>query len=367
MEEASPTDKWIQKVANDFWQTQDPDKNLRIPLGKVKESLLQSPEADRLPNGLVIQLLQKADENADGLLDYEEFMTFSSSASKHPRGRDTFSRAALTVLPRNERSLEKRTYLQQYSCCPPPVFMILTTLVEVGVFIYYMIDMNKTMEANRPAPIYSPLIYNPKRRYEAWRYMTYALIHSGYMHLINNIVVQLLLGLALELVHGWWRVGLIYLSGVLFGSLANSIAAPRTYLAGASGGVYSVEYAHIGNLLLNWSQMEFKWLQLTIVLIFSISDLSFALWDTYGRPDGTQSATGHMAHLGGAVAGITVGIYILRNLETKKWEKYLWWVAFVLFLVLVLAGVILNATLQDYFPEDDWENINQARVDYFQG
>lgn len=69
------------------------------------------------------------------------------------------------------------------------------------------------------------------------------------MHLVNNLVVQMVLGLLLEMVHGW-RIILIYLAGVAAGALANSLYLPTYYLAGASGGVYAVEYAHLSNVIL---------------------------------------------------------------------------------------------------------------------
>lgn len=69
------------------------------------------------------------------------------------------------------------------------------------------------------------------------------------MHLVNNILVQLMLGVLLEMVHRW-RIILIYLAGVAAGALANSLYMPSYYLAGASGGVYAVEYAHLSNLIL---------------------------------------------------------------------------------------------------------------------
>uniref|UniRef100_A0A0P4W966 Peptidase S54 rhomboid domain-containing protein n=1 Tax=Scylla olivacea TaxID=85551 RepID=A0A0P4W966_SCYOL len=172
-----------------------------------------------------------------------------------------------------------------------------------------------------------------------------------YMHLTMNLVMQTILGLLLELVHGWWRVGLIYMSGVLAGSLSQSLAMPRAYLAGASGGVYAIVYAHLGNLLLNWSEMEFRWLQLVLCLGLSVGDVSMALWDTFGSS--TPSNTGHLAHLGGAVAGVLVGIYILRNLKKRRWEKYCWWVALVLYFILIGTGIILNASLPDYFPPSE--------------
>ena len=58
----------------------------------------------------------------------------------------------------------------------------------------------------------------------------------------NNItyfsVIQLVLGIPLEMVHGWWRVGGVYLSGVMAGSLWTNVVKPDKFLSGASGGVY---------------------------------------------------------------------------------------------------------------------------------
>ncbi|XP_068248953.1 rhomboid-related protein 2-like isoform X2 [Palaemon carinicauda] len=365
MESMSPIPKWILVKAHEFWNRQDYKHDKKIPMQQIKESLLLTKESDRLPNALVIELLQKADANEDGYLDYDEYMKFAETASSHSKGRDTFSRAAMTMIPRNERTVNKRTYFQNYSCCPPPFFMVLATFVEIGVFVYYMVDMAKPMLAAGPAPIYSPLIFNPERRYECWRYLSYALIHSGYMHLINNLVVQFILGIILEVVHGWWRIGIIYLSGVLFGSLAQSISDPTSYLAGASAGVFSVEYAHLGNILMNWSQMEFRWIQLVIIIVLSCSDVGFAIWDIYFN--GNKTKTGHAAHLGGAIAGMTVGTYILRNFEKKKWERYCWWTSLVIYLILISIGIILSIALPvpEYFPENDNATIGQARIDYF--
>ena len=47
---------------------------------------------------------------------------------------------------------------------------------------------------------------------------------------------------------------LIYLTGVLAGSLAVSIADPSVYLAGASGGVYALIAAHLATMLLNFRE-----------------------------------------------------------------------------------------------------------------
>jgi hypothetical protein len=69
-------------------------------------------------------------------------------------------------------------------------------------------------------------------------------------HLVVNLLVQVLLGLPLELVHRWWRVLIVYMAGVVAGSLGTSVCSPYTLLAGASGGVYALLLAHIATIIL---------------------------------------------------------------------------------------------------------------------
>jgi rhomboid-related protein 1/2/3 len=69
-------------------------------------------------------------------------------------------------------------------------------------------------------------------------------------HLVVNLLVQILLGIPLEMVHHWWRVLIIYMAGVVAGSLGTSVTDPYTRLAGASGGVYAVLMAHIATIIL---------------------------------------------------------------------------------------------------------------------
>ncbi len=114
-------------------------------------------------------------------------------------------------------------YVEAYDCKPPPIFIPLITLAQITVFIYYAIIHSlddipfNDVTMNSGAPLNSPLIYLPTRRYEAWRFVSYMLIHNGYIHLTFNCILQLALGTLLELVHKFWRVGIVYLLGVLAG------------------------------------------------------------------------------------------------------------------------------------------------------
>ena len=41
-------------------------------------------------------------------------------------------------MPRNEEREEKLDYLAQYSCRPPPLFLISLTLGQLAVFVYHV-------------------------------------------------------------------------------------------------------------------------------------------------------------------------------------------------------------------------------------
>ena len=63
------------------------------------------------------------------------------------------------------------------------------------------------------------------------------------MHILNPIL-QVLIGITLEMEQQGWigslRVLAVYLSGVIAGSLGASLSQPTAFLAGASGGVYAL-------------------------------------------------------------------------------------------------------------------------------
>ncbi|CAL8122396.1 unnamed protein product [Orchesella dallaii] len=252
-----------------------------------------------------------------------------------------------------EEEDEDLMYNDFYNCMPPPIFMFCITMAELGFFIYHtrrLINDPKHGYVGKygPAPLDSRLIYDPRRRYEVWRYFTYAMVHSGYMHIINNVVVQIVLGVLLELVHKWWRVLAIYLAGVLAGSLATSISDPYNYLAGASAGVYALIAAHLSTVILNWNEMEYPWLRVLLFVAFLIHDAGTAFYITFVT--GEKTNVGYACHLGGAVAGLLVGIHVLKNLQWTKWEEILWYTSVVICIVLFGFAVLWNILRADLFP-----------------
>ena len=91
-------------------------------------------------------------------------------------------------------------------------------------------------------------------------------------------LLQLALGLPLEMVHRWWRIMLIYLTGVMAGSLTVAVADPSVFLAGASGGVYALITAHLANVIFNWQEMEFPAVRLLGFILIAGVDTGVAVY-----------------------------------------------------------------------------------------
>ena len=119
-------------------------------------------------------------------------------------------------------------------------FMPLVTLIETIIFTYHCIHLSTehglTISWDGPVPYCSVLIYDPYKRYQVWRYITYMFVHIGVLHYIFNMIMQLLVGVFLEMEQEDWkgsfRVMAVYFSGVIAGSLGTSIVNPNTYVAG---------------------------------------------------------------------------------------------------------------------------------------
>ncbi|KAL5017963.1 hypothetical protein ScPMuIL_003685 [Solemya velum] len=235
---------------------------------------------------------------------------------------------------------DRQYYADRYTCCPPPLFVPAITLVEVGCFIYYCLEAH-TISANGPVPVSSLFIYRPDRRIELWRFIMYMFIHAGWVHLFFNMLVQIVVGIPLEMVHGSCRIAAVYMAGVLAGSLGTSVFDVNAFLVGASGGVYALLAAHLANILLNYSHMQLGILKLSAILLIASADVGFAIWDRYSNKDASPPV-GYTAHLMGALAGLTIGLVVLKNFEQKLHEQYMWWIALAVYLGCTVFAVFWN-------------------------
>lgn len=60
------------------------------------------------------------------------------------------------------------------------------------------------------------------------------------------------------MVHGEWRVTILYLLGGLAGSLGSSVFDPNANVVGASGAVYALLGGHVANVIQNFAEVIFS-------------------------------------------------------------------------------------------------------------
>lgn len=91
-------------------------------------------------------------------------------------------------------------------------------------------------------------------------------------------------------------------------------------------------------------------IQLAIFLIIALADIGQAVYNRYVLD--INEHIGYAAHLAGAVAGLLVGIFILRNLEESKVEKIVKYTAIAAYIILMAVAIIWNAAYKSYFPAE---------------
>ncbi|XP_012224628.1 rhomboid-related protein 2 isoform X3 [Linepithema humile] len=338
-----------------IFEKYDLDGDGKISLQELK-AMIRGPDfSNDIPAGVVRTIMRKADLDESGYLEYPEFIAMIHRKDMQGIFGHLVQRYVHSVIPqRPTRALRQTSvgssdypdglYEDEYSCRPPAIAMIIISLIEIILFIYDVIQ-HKSLSVEGPAA--TLFIYNPHKRYQAWRYLTYMFVHVGIFHLVVNLLVQILLGIPLEMVHKWWRVLMIYIAGVVAGSLGTSVSDPTVYLAGASGGVYALITAHVATIIMNWSQMEFAVLQLLVFLVITSVDVGQAVYNRYVLD--TNDQIGYVAHLAGAIAGLLVGINVLRNLEVQTWEKVVWWASMFTYTGLMTAAILWNILYTSYY------------------
>ena len=169
------------------------------------------------------------------------------------------------------------------------------------------------------------------------------------------LLVQLALGILMEMVHGSIRIGLIYLSGVFAGSLSSFVFNPQVNLLGGSGGCYSLIGAQLATVILNWHEDHaivfrrfrthktakilhgklIRNLKLFGLVIFMICDVIVFYYKS-------NSDISYVAHAFGFISGFFIAFFITRDRIETTWEKYSKIILAVMFAILFFIGVLWN-------------------------
>ena len=244
-------------------------------------------------------------------------------------------------------------YADHYHCWSVPIFTASITAIQIGLFSYYCIG--DLVLGLKEGLVESLLIYRGDKRLQAWRFLTYCALHADWTHLVFNILVQLVVGISLEMVHGSTRLACLYLAGVVAGSLGTSVFSPHVYLVGASGGVYGLLAAHLANVQVNYSTMQYGFMRLIGIILVAVADVGFAVYDYY---TGSRSdiPVSYISHITGALAGLSLGFVVLKKFQEKPLKHhFLWWVALGTFTACLVFAATFN--LLHTFP---YQGIGEA-------
>ena len=146
--------------------------------------------------------------------------------------------------------------------------------------------------------------------------MTYSVLHD-LEHLIGSLVLQLVLSILLELIFKW-RICIVFLVGIVSGSLASSVFDPFMKLLGSSGGSYALIGAYIILFLRRFREFPrpVRFVNGAIVLslvVYVCVDFGYA----YSRKHYGTTNISDVAHIAGMVTGFTVGYATLWNWRSK--------------------------------------------------
>lgn len=77
------------------------------------------------------------------------------------------------------------------------------------------------------------------------------------------------------------------------------------------------------------------------MFVSASADVGFAIWDRYTN-NNIGPPVGYVSHLMGALAGLTIGLLVLKNFEQKLHSQVMWWVALGVYSICTLFAILWN-------------------------
>jgi len=173
-------------------------------------------------------------------------------------------------------------------------------------------------------------------RAEIWRWWTYQFTHIGLTHLGMNCLMNVILGIPLEKLHGTLKMAVMYNIGVFGGACCYFVTDARHFIVGMSGGCYALIGIHLAYTIINWHQKKYRKLIVAFLIFLFVVDLV----NYYGATkNDNETKVSHSAHAGGYIAGLLIGIVLGENLHVKEWETHLKRIALILGLVFCVFSL----------------------------
>ena len=143
---------------------------------------------------------------------------------------------------------------------------------------------------------------------QGYRLLTSLFLHAGIIHLILNLIAQVILGSQIERTAGWFRIMLIYVTSGIGGNLISSVFVPYYPTSGSGSSVYGL----LGVVLVEFLQSYQVVLHPGIELLKLLSVLFLSLFI------GTLPYLDNFAHIGGFIFGVLSAYLFLPYITFGK-------------------------------------------------
>jgi membrane associated rhomboid family serine protease len=165
-------------------------------------------------------------------------------------------------------------------------------------------------------PIYLSIEYSP----QLYTLFTSMFIHSGFAHIIGNMLVFFFIGMSFEQRIGWKKFIIIYLLSGICGTITHSLLNINSSipLVGASGAIFGImgafAYSYPRDKVIMPIPVGFFMILRRIRVIYAV--LIFAAIETIIVFFNIQDTTAHFAHLGGLIGGVILAAILIGKNKT---------------------------------------------------
>lgn len=202
---------------------------------------------------------------------------------------------------RRKRKDAKSTLIKLCQCCPWTVPWSLLVVSAIQICTYFFNN----------ARFYQLLIFNPVLQHEIWRFVTYTFLHANAVHLMLNVIIQIIVAFPLETEQGHRSVLVVYFSGVIAGGMGASVFDP-THMVGASAGVYCLLISHVPHIVMNFQSLSHRYFRIMAVLVLCVSDVIYSIRHCMTKGN-LQPRIGVPAHVSGAICGLLIGFIVYQG------------------------------------------------------
>nr|XP_029719930.1 protein rhomboid [Aedes albopictus]XP_029719931.1 protein rhomboid [Aedes albopictus] len=342
-------DAWCEneRTKQDATQGEDPSEPF-IAKDSESETSVESDQLCKKPNARIysidVEQSVPTTECSDkkiraSVLSSSECSTSSNtSASEESKQGSHIDAKLVDKFVRDNRKRRKRkdaktTLIKLCQCCPwtVPWSLLVISAIQICTYVF---------NSDR---FYQLLIFNPVLQHEIWRFVTYTFLHANAVHLMLNVIIQIIVAFPLETEQGHRPVLAVYFAGVIAGGMGASVFDP-TQMVGASAGVYCLLISHVPHIVMNFQSLSHRYFRIMAVLVLCVSDVIYSVRHCMTKGN-LQPRIGVPAHVSGAICGLLIGFLVYRGEKVVHFRigRY---VAALLLSGWVVATILYNVEVR---------------------